>query len=246
VTVNAATVDHCAGRKQPAEQQHGERAEYADHGQAQGAPAGKRDRHTQLTADEAQADEVRRRADRCRQSADRGGEGDAQVEAGGERRRRPRRRIGRLLDRCHEAGDDRHHQRRRHGVGDEGARQHRHDRHGGEQPARPLSDPGHGEHGVGQPAVEPLDAERLGEQKRADEQEDERIGERPKHLLGGRHPEEHAGSGPDERRHGQRQRLGEPEHDHDRDDPGQRPGFGGELHAATPFRSVQPAAGHEP
>ena len=124
--------------------------------------------------------------------------------------------------RCaHDRQADRIHHRRRGGVAHPHREQHR-DAAEHQQDARGAgADELPRQRGVGDAPIHAVDEHRLGQDEAADEDEDHRVGKRRERLAHRRDPQddrEHRAEHGGDR---QRQRLGDPEHDHHRQDAGQ-------------------------
>ena len=178
-------------------------------------PAEEGDLHSDQRPNEANADHVRRRADRCGQATDRGRErrhqhqrrGVAGIDAGGT--------AGRSKRGKNRESDPEHHRGGR-GVGDPPGDECRHRTERQQNPARSRADPGEGEHSIRDPAVEPVEEDRARQNERADEQEHQRVGEWSEHLLGRGDLKRHAGRGAEQCGHREWQRLGDPQDHHRR------------------------------
>jgi hypothetical protein len=168
--------------------------------------------------EEADADQVRRRADRRAQPTDRRAERRRQQQHGAV----PMRRLAVRLEHREQRQTDRQHHGHRRSVADP---------HGNRATDRPVHDE-HAEraradarqrqHREREAPVEVMKEDRLRQHERPDEEEDQRIGERRERLAGGRDAERDRQGDADEGGHRHRDGLGDPEDD-DRAQHGREP-----------------------
>ena len=97
-----------------------------------------------------------------------------------------------------------------------------------------------GQRRVGNPLIDAVHEHRLGQDEAADEDEDHGIGERRERRADRDDPQDHREHRAEHRGDRERQRLGDPEHDHHRQDAGQF--VGGAAAPAAAARSARRAA----
>jgi hypothetical protein len=195
----------------PAEHHRDPRLEQQDDGHAERHPREERQRDAGLPAHEADADQVRRRADGRAEAADRGRERRREQE-----RRRIRREPGTpdmLLEHAQQREPDREHHRDGGRVADPHRDGARGAGVGGEDASGVLADARQPEDGEREAAIEAVEEDRLRQHERADEEEDERIRERRERLGRRRHAEHDRDRDAEERGHRHGDRFAHPEDD---------------------------------
>ena len=196
---------------------HDERAHRDDHDRhADDHPSGKRHVDAGGRAQQADADQVRRRADRCAHAADRRRERRDEHH-----RHRIALKFAIAFSFASELGQHGQTERKHHRGRRRIAHPHRQEagdagvRHDEPQPAR--ADPCRRERGERQPAIEAVGDHPFGEDEAADEEKNDGIGERRVCDLSGGDAEDDAERRPEQRGNSERQRLRHPEDDHQRE-----------------------------